>query len=124
MGEQEKNYRICRNFSQKFVDFFEKRRIINIRMDTQKKRKMASEKDLSQLKGKRTVAGAKQLRKAVLSGVAKEVFLAMNADPAITEPIEALCQQNNVSYAWVRSMTDLGRACGIDVGAAAAAAVE
>ena len=93
-------------------------------MDTQKNRKMASEKDLSQLMGKRTVAGAKQLRKAVLSGAAKEVFLAINADPAITEPIEALCQQNNVNYAWVRSMTDLGRACGIEVGAAAAAAIE
>lgn len=87
-------------------------------------RKMASEQALSQLSGKRTVAGAKQLRKAVVSGTAKEVFLALNADPAITEPIEALCQQYNVMYAWVRSMTDLGRACGIEVGAAAAAAVE
>ena len=85
---------------------------------------MASEKALSQLSGKRTVAGAKQLRRAVQSGIAKQVFLAMNADPAITEPIEALCQQNSVEYVWVRSMTDLGRACGIEVGAAAAAAVE
>lgn len=85
---------------------------------------MASEKALSQLTGKRTVAGAKQLRRAVQSGIAKQVFLAMNADPAITEPIEALCQQNSVECAWVRSMTDLGRACGIEVGAAAAAAVE
>ena len=79
---------------------------------------------LQLLSGKRTVAGAKQLRKAVLSGAAKHVFLALNADPALTEPIAALCQQHNVEYAWVRSMTDLGRACGIDVGAAAAAAVE
>ena len=52
------------------------------------------------------------------------VFLARNADPAITEPIAALCQQNNVDVAWVRSMTDLGHACGIEVGAAAAAAVD
>ena len=88
------------------------------------KRKMASKQALSRLSGKRTVAGAKQLRKAVLSGVAREVFLAVNADPAITEPIEALCQQHNVDYAWVRSMTDLGQACGIEVGAAAAATVE
>jgi len=93
-------------------------------MDTQKNRKIAGETALQQLSQKRTVAGAKQLRKAVLSGAAKHVFLALNADPALTEPIEALCQQHNVEYAWVRSMTDLGRACGIDVGAAAAAAVE
>jgi len=93
-------------------------------MDTQKNRKMANGNALSELAGKRTVAGAKQLRKALQTGMAKQVFLALNADPAITEPIEALCQQYNVEYAWVRSMTDLGRACGIEVGAAAAAAVD
>ena len=70
------------------------------------------------------VVGAKQLKKAVKAGRAKVVFLAENADPAITEPIEALCQLNAVNYAWVRSMTDLGHACGIEVGAAAAAALD
>jgi len=49
--------------------------------------------------------------------------LAQNADPAITEPLAALCRQNGVSYAWVKSMKDLGQAAGIEVGAAAAAAV-
>ena len=93
-------------------------------MDTQTNRNMASKQALSRLSQGKTVAGAKQLRKAVLSGAAKEVFLACNADPAITEPIEALCQQHNVTYAWVQSMTDLGHACGIEVGAAAAAAVD
>ena len=93
-------------------------------MDTKKDNRMASGKLLSQLTGKRTVVGAKQLRKALNSGAAKFVFLAENADPAITEPIEALCQLNSVNYAWVRSMTDLGHACGIEVGAAAAAALD
>ena len=67
--------------------------------------------------------GAKQLRKALNSGRAQRVYLAKNADPAITEPIEELCLQNHVDYAWVRSMLDLGKACGIEVGAAAAAVV-
>ena len=66
----------------------------------------------------------KQLRKAVKNGTAHCVYLACNADPAITEPIEALCQLNKVEIAWVRSMQDLGHACGIEVGAAAAAAVD
>ena len=74
-------------------------------------------------KGK-TVVGTKQLKKAVLAGRAKYVFLAENADPAITEPLEALCQQQNIHIYWVRSKQDLGRACGIEVGAAAAAVVE
>lgn len=72
----------------------------------------------------KTVVGAKQLRKALQSGRARQVFLARNADPAITEPIEAMCLQCHVEYAWVHSMSDLGKACGIEVGAAAAATVE
>jgi len=93
-------------------------------MDTKKVTPMASGKAHSELAGKRTVVGAKQLRKALSSGAARRVYLALNADPAITEPIEALCQENRVAYAWVKSMSELGQACGIDVGAAAAAALE
>ena len=70
------------------------------------------------------VVGAKQMRKALTSGKARRVYLARNADPAITEPLVALCRQNGVSYAWARTMKDLGDAAGIEVGAAAAAAVE
>ena len=74
--------------------------------------------------GIRTVVGARQIRKALNAGSANRVYLARNADPALTEPIEALCQRNGVECTWVRSMTELGRACGIEVGAAAAAAVD
>ena len=80
--------------------------------------------DLAELAGKRLVVGAKQLRKALQSGKAICVYLAKNADPAITAPIEEQCKLNSVCYAWVSSMHDLGRACGIEVGAAAAAAVD
>ena len=79
---------------------------------------------LSQLAQRRCVVGVKQLRKALKSGVATYVVLARNADPAITEPIEAMCQRNRVDYGWVQTMSELGQACGIEVGAAAAAAVE
>ena len=72
----------------------------------------------------RVVVGAKQLRKALLSGSAQQVYLAKNADPALTEPIVALCQNYNVPFTWVKSMTELGQACGIEVGAAAAATVK
>jgi large subunit ribosomal protein L7A len=67
------------------------------------------------------VVGTKQLKKALNQGSVQQVFLAANADPVITQMLESLCQLNQTPYVWVRSMQDLGRACGIDVGAAAAA---
>ena len=85
--------------------------------------RMAFREIQAQIGPRKVVVGAKQLRKAMNSGSVFCVYLAENADPAITEPLEALCKHSNVSYAWVRSMVDLGRACGIEVGASAAAAV-
>ena len=70
------------------------------------------------------VVGAKQLKKAVKAGRAKYVFLAENADPAVTEPLEILCTANHIQITWVRTMAELGRACGIEVGAAAAAVLK
>ena len=93
-------------------------------MDTKNEVTMAVSQVREELANGRFVVGAKQLRKALNRGAVHKVFLACNADPAITEPIAALCQQNGVDLVWVRSMTDLGHACGIEVGAAAAAAVD
>ena len=107
-----------------FVDFFVKRDIIIYRMDTQNDVIMALTQVTEELTKSKFIVGAKQLKKALKNGSARRVFLACNADPAITEPIAALCQLHNVDFAWVRSMTDLGHACGIEVGAAAAAAVD
>lgn len=70
------------------------------------------------------VVGAKQLRKAVKAGRARYVFLAENADPAVTQPLAELCAANHIQITWVHSMTELGRSCGIEVGAAAAAVVD
>ena len=93
-------------------------------MDTQKDVVMALSQVTEELANRKLVVGIKQLRKALNNGSAQKVFLACNADPAITEPIAALCQCNCVDFAWVKSMTDLGHACGIEVGAAAAAAID
>ena len=70
------------------------------------------------------VVGAKQMRKALASGSARRVYLARNADPAMTEPLLTLCRELGVSCAWVKTMKDLGEAAGIEVGAAAAAAMK
>ena len=93
-------------------------------MDMHNETTMASYEVRAETIGCKMVVGAKQMRKAVAGGKARRVYLAQNADPAITEPLAALCRQNGVSYAWVKSMQDLGEAAGIEVGAAAAAAVD
>ena len=113
-----------RIFLRIFVDFFEIMLIIVIRMDMIKTKPMAFEQVFEALSGKRTVAGAKQIRKALTSGKAQCVYLAADADPAITEPLLALSQQYNIGAHWVKSMMNLGQACGIEVGAAAAAAID
>ena len=71
----------------------------------------------------KVVVGAKQIRKGLNAGRISRVYLAKNADPAVTEPLVGLCQHNRVAFIWVKSMADLGQACGIEVGAAAAAIV-
>jgi len=67
------------------------------------------------------VVGVKQSRRAIREGKAAKVFLAFNADPALTEPLEAMCAENGVETVDAFSMEELGRAAGIQVGAAVVA---
>ena len=98
--------------------------IILFCMDTKKDLKIPECGDLAKTGEFRFVVGAKQLRKALQSGRARYVYLAQDADPAITVPFEERCLKDQVPYAWVATMHELGSACGIEVGAAAAAAVD
>ncbi|MBQ1409879.1 MAG: ribosomal L7Ae/L30e/S12e/Gadd45 family protein [Oscillospiraceae bacterium] len=66
------------------------------------------------------VVGVKQLCKAIGRDEICRVFLADDADPAITEPVEALAGAQDIPVTRVVSMKELGRACGIMVGASAA----
>ncbi len=65
--------------------------------------------------------GASQTVKAVRKGRALLVLVARNADRKVTEPVVHAAQEQGVPVAEVDSMRELGRACGIAVGAAAAA---
>ena len=87
-------------------------------------REMGTGQMLAEFDHRNVVVGSKQLRKALDQGRATFVVLARDADPTITEPIEAICRRNNVKVAWIRSKAELGKHCGIDVAAAAAAAVD
>lgn len=75
---------------------------------------------LNELKNSNKVVGIKQLRKALGRGTVTRVYLAGNADPALTGPLEALANAEAVPVEWISTMKELGQACGIAVGAAAA----
>ena len=75
---------------------------------------------LEQLNTPRKVVGIKQLRRALKEGRIVTVFAAKNADPGLTDPLKAECGQYGVELVWVPTMAELGKACGISVGASAA----
>lgn len=68
----------------------------------------------------RTV-GVKQTEKAVKRQAAELVFIGSDADERVTTRLKELCQMNNVPAVTTESMSEIGRACGINVKAAAAA---
>lgn len=67
--------------------------------------------------------GTKQTIRMVEFGKAAEVFVAKDADPRITLKIVNLCKKMGVKVTYADSMKQLGKACGIEVGAAMAAIV-
>ena len=69
----------------------------------------------------RRVVGVKQTRRAIQEGRAARVYLAADADPMITEPLEALCREAGIPVEGDKTLRELGRAVGIAVGAAAVA---
>lgn len=76
---------------------------------------------LSELTSRNKIVGIKQLRKALKENRAEKVFVAMDADPALTEPMIEACRAGNVPVETVNTMQELGKACEIEVGAAVAA---
>ena len=75
---------------------------------------------LDELNKSRKVVGIKQLRKSLKEGKVLRAFAAENADPRLTDPLADECASFGVDLIWVPTMTELGKACGISVGAAAA----
>jgi large subunit ribosomal protein L7A len=76
------------------------------------------------LKEGKKVIGAKQVIRAVEKGLAVRVYVAQNADKRITEPLVLLCQDKNVAVEYAPSMSELGKSCAIEVGAAAVAVLK
>ena len=63
----------------------------------------------------------KQSRRAVRDGLVQMVFLAVDADPAMTEPLALQCAECSIPVEDRFTMRELGHAAGIQVGAAVVA---
>ena len=63
---------------------------------------------LTDLKSAKKVTGAKQVTRALKNGTARRVFLAQDADPRVTEPIELLCREQGTETEAVATMAALG----------------
>lgn len=76
---------------------------------------------LEELRTAKKVIGVKQVMKAVNKGTAKRVFLANDAEERVLKPLYELCKQKQAAVQQDYSMDELGKACMIEVGAAAVA---
>ena len=69
----------------------------------------------------KTIIGTKQAVKAMHAGQVTEVFVALDADSWVTDPAILLAKEIGIPIFYVKSKRELGKACGIHVGAAVVA---
>ncbi|RLQ91768.1 50S ribosomal protein L7ae-like protein [Falsibacillus albus] len=69
------------------------------------------------------IVGTKQTVKALKNGNVKEVLVASDADPRVIAKVVQTAEDMNVKLIHVDSMRKLGKACGIEVGAATVALI-
>lgn len=74
---------------------------------------------LELLKRSNKAIGVKQTLKVVEANNAKIVFIARDADEKITGGLKELCMINSIEIFYADTMKQLGKACGIEVGASA-----
>jgi large subunit ribosomal protein L7A len=73
---------------------------------------------LELLKKKEKVVGIKQTRKAAEQDRLEAVFIAYDADQRVVGQLKQLCEEKKIDVYTTESMKQLGKAAGIDVGAA------
>ncbi len=72
---------------------------------------------------KKTV-GIKQTTKALKQDIAKALYVAEDADAYLIDQLIELARSKHIEVIKIESMKKLGKACGIDVGAAAVAVLK
>lgn len=74
--------------------------------------------------GSPVVVGVKQSQKAIARDQAAGVMIARDADEHVTGPVKDLCEAKSVPVETVETMAELGKTCGIHVGASVAAVLK
>ncbi len=69
------------------------------------------------------VVGARETLKKIAQGNAVRVYVATAADPKVVKEVILSSQAHQVPLFYVDTMDELGRLCGIQVGAACAAVI-
>ena len=75
---------------------------------------------IQELTGSNKVVGAKQVRRALRDGRAAALYMAVDADPRMLQPLVQEAVNRQVSIRQGPTMKELGASCGIAVGAAVA----
>ena len=75
---------------------------------------------IQELSGSNKVVGDKQVRRALRDGRAAALYMALDADPRMLQPLVQEAVNRQVPIRQAPSMKELGASCGIAVGAAVA----
>ncbi|QSX05980.1 ribosomal L7Ae/L30e/S12e/Gadd45 family protein [Sedimentibacter sp. zth1] len=70
------------------------------------------------------VIGKKQTLRYIAKDMVKTVFISKDADEHVTKEIIDICNIKNIDIIYFNNMKELGKACNIDVNAAAAAVLK
>jgi large subunit ribosomal protein L7A len=73
------------------------------------------------VRASQTIIGTKQTVKAMQAGSVKELFVALDADNWVTDSAISFAREIGIPVTLVESKKELGKACGIHVGAAVVA---
>ena len=76
---------------------------------------------LRELKQLNKTVGTKQVARAIRNNQVMQLFLAKDADSKVIKELIDLCHEKDIEIIYVKTMKELGKACGIEVKAASAA---
>lgn len=74
---------------------------------------------VERLSGKKVI-GIKQTGKSLKNGLGKVLYVAKDSDEHLIDPIIEMAEEASVEVRYIDTMKELGKLCGIDVGAAVA----
>ncbi len=79
---------------------------------------------LTELTNSNIQVGVKQTLKAINKGIVLKLFVALDADPSVTEAPLKKCEELGIEIEKVPTSSELGRACNIKIAASMAVIVK